>query len=142
VWSWPLTNAGIDEQVQPSIALGKDTVVFSLVPRQAGRLIVETPLTTGVQLTKFEEPLAGAATLDVAGLIDAIEPWVVYIARIQSGAFLVESDENVVQEKDIVEHAKVVLEAARSLRVATAETTTRPEATVTHWRNIIRDVAR
>lgn len=142
VWSWPLTNAGIDEQVQPSIALGKDTVVFSLVPRQAGRLIVETPLTTGVQLTKFEEPLAEAATLDVAGLIDAIEPWVVYIARIQSGAFLVESDENVVQEKDIVEHAKVVLEAARSLRVATAETTTRPEATVTHWRNIIRDVAR
>jgi hypothetical protein len=26
------------------------------------------------------------------------------------------------------------------LRVATAETAVKPEATVTHWRNIIRDI--
>jgi hypothetical protein len=151
VWSWPLTKAGIDEQVQPSIALGKDTVVFSLVPRQAGRLIVESPLETGSRVAAFEEPLAAAATLDVAGLIDAIEPWVVYLLRYaaewEGGGNLasdqvLDADAGDAKTKDILEHAKVVLEAARSLRVATAETMTKPEATVTHWRNVIRDMAR
>lgn len=149
VWSWSLAKTGLDEQVQPAIALGKDAAVLSLVPKQAGRLIVETPLTTGAQLTKFEEPLAGAATLDVAGLIEALEPWVVYGARyvaVQQREGSVDADltldaaaENE-QVKEILEQVRGVLEAAKSLRVATAETAVKPDATVTHWRNIIRDL--
>ncbi len=149
VWSWPLEKTGLDEQVQPAIALGKDAAVLSLVPKQAGRLIVETPLTTGAQLTKFEEPLAGAATLDVAGLIEALEPWVIYAARyaaVQGREGSVDSDLTLdadvedEQAKEILAQVKVVLEAAKVLRVATAETAVKPEATVTHWRNIIRDI--
>jgi hypothetical protein len=149
VWSWSLAKTGLDEQVQPAIALGKDAAVLSLVPKQAGRLIVETPLTTGAQLTKFEEPLAGAATLDVAGLIEALEPWVVYGARyvaVQQREGSVDADltldaaaENE-QVKEILEQVRGALEAAKSLRVATAETAVKPDATVTHWRNIIRDM--
>jgi hypothetical protein len=149
VWSWPLEKTGLDEQVQPAIALGKDAAVLSLVPKQAGRLIVETPLTTGAQLTKFEEPLAGAAALDVAGLIEALEPWVIYGARyaavqgregsVDSGLTL-DADVEDGQAKEILAQVKVVLEAAKALRVATAETAVKPEATVTHWRNIIRDI--
>ncbi len=149
VWSWPLEKTGLDEQVQPAIALGKDAAVLSLVPKQAGRLIVETPLTTGATLTKFEEPLAGAATLDVAGLIEALEPWVIYAARyaaVQGREGSVDSDLTLdadvedEQAKEILAQVKVVLEAAKVLRVATAETAVKPEATVTHWRNIIRDI--
>jgi hypothetical protein len=149
VWSWSLEKTGLDEQVQPAIALGKDTAVLSLVPKQAGRLIVETPLTTGAQLTKFEEPLAGAATLDVAGLIEALEPWVIYAARYAAvqgregsvGSDLtLDADVEDDQAKEILAQVKVVLEAAKSLRVATAETATKPDATVTHWRNVIRDM--
>ena len=149
VWSWSLEKTGLDEQVQPAIALGKDAAVLSLVPKQAGRLIVETPLTTGAQLTKFEEPLAGAATLDVAGLIEDLEPWVVYGARyvaVQQREGSVDADltldadaENE-QVKEILEQVRGVLEAAKSLRVATAETAVKPDATVTHWRNVIRDM--
>ena len=151
VWSWSLEKTGLDEQVQPAIALGKDVAVLSLVPKQAGRLIVETPLTTGAQLTKFEEPLAGAATLDVAGLIEALEPWVIYAARyaaVQGREGSVDSDLTLDadveddQAKEILTQVKVVLEAAKSLRVATAETATKPDATVTHWRNVIRDMPR
>ncbi len=151
VWSWPLEKSGLDEQLQPAIALGKDSAVLSLVPKQAGRLIVETPLTTGAQLTKFEEPLAAAATLDVAGLIDAIQPWVVYRARyvaVQQQEGSVDADDTLDADteddrvKKILGQVQTVLEAAKSLRVATAETAVKPEATVTHWRNIIRDMPR
>lgn len=151
VWSWSLEKSGLDEQLQPAIALGKDSAVLSLVPKQAGRLIVETPLTTGAQLTKFEEPLAVAATLDVAGLIEAIQPWVIYVARyvaVQQQEGSVDADDTLDADteddriKEILGQVQTVLEAAKSLRVATAETAVKPEATVTHWRNIIRDMPR
>jgi len=34
----------------------------------------------------------------------------------------------------------VVCEAIKSLRAAVAETSVKPDATVTHWRNVIRDM--
>jgi hypothetical protein len=151
VWSWSLEKSGLDEQLRPAIALGKDAAVLSLVPKQAGRLIVATPLKTGEQLTKFAEPLAGAATLDVAGLIEVLEPWVVYVARyvaVQQREGSVDADLTLdagaedQQVTEILEQVRGVLEAAKSLRVATAETAVKPDATVTHWRNVIRDMPR
>lgn len=149
VWSWPLSKSGVDDQVRPSVALGRDAAVFSLVLKQAGRLIVETPLETGSQLTRFDEPLASAAALDFAGLVDAVEPWVVYLARYaavrrQDGSIdpdrTLDADAEDDQVREVLGQVKVVLEAARSLRAATAETVTKPDATVTHWRNVIRDM--
>jgi hypothetical protein len=146
-----LEKSGLDEQLRPAIALGKDAAVLSLVPKQAGRLIVATPLKTGEQLTKFAEPLAGAATLDVAGLIEVLEPWVVYVARyvaVQQREGSVDADLTLdagaedQQVTEILEQVRGVLEAAKSLRVATAETAVKPDATVTHWRNVIRDMPR
>lgn len=148
VWSWPLAKSGLDDQVRPSIALGKNTAVLSLVPKQAGRMIVEAPLETGSQLTRFEEPLAAAAALDVAGLIEVIEPWVVYLARYGSvqqregnvdRESVLNADAEDQQVKEVLGQVKVVLEAAKSLRAATAETAIKPDAAVTHWRNVIRD---
>ena len=43
------------------------------------------------------------------------------------------------QAKDALQHAVVVFEALKTLRVAVAETVIGTDATVTHWRNIIRD---
>lgn len=149
MWSWSLDKTGLDEQVRPAIALGKDTAVLSLVPKQAGRLIVATPLKTGEQLTKFEEPLASAAALDVAGLIETFEPWVIYLARyvaVQQRAGSVDADLTLdgttdnEREKEMLAQVRSVLAAAKSLRVATAETSVKPDATVTHWRNVIRDM--
>jgi len=149
LWSYPLTNSGLDEKVQPSIGVGENAAVLSLVPKQAGRLLVKTRLETGSQLGKFEEPLVGAAALDVAGLIDAIQPWVVYLTRygcvqdregnVDPESELGPDDENE-QAKDALAQAKVVFEAIKTLRVAVAETAMQSDAMVTHWRNVIRDM--
>ena len=151
VWSFALPGAGIDDQIQPAIGIGDEAAVFSLLPKQAGRLLVTTPLETGAQFTKFEEPLAQAAALDVAGLIDVLEPWLVYMARFGcvqqregevSGTLELSADDENDQARDVLQQVKVVLEALRSIRVAVAETSVKPDATVTHWRNVIRDMPR
>ena len=149
LWSYPLANSGLDEKVQPSIGVGESAAVLSLVPKQAGRLLLKTRLETGSQLAKFEEPLVGAAALDFAGLIDAIQPWVVYLTRygcvqqregnVDPESELGPDDENE-QAKDALAQAKVVFEVIKSLRVAVAETAMESDAMVTHWRNVIRDM--
>ena len=149
LWSYPLTNSGLDEKVQPSIGVSDTAAVLSLIPKQAGRLLLKTRLETGSQLSKFEEPLVGAAALDFAGLVDAIQPWVVYLTRygcaqqrdgtVDPESELGPDDENE-QAKDALSQAKVVFEVIKSLRVAVAETATQSDAMVTHWRNVIRDM--
>lgn len=149
LWSYPLANSGLDEKVQPSIGVGESAAVLSLVPKQAGRLLLKTRLETGSRLAKFEEPLVGAAALDWAGLIDAIQPWAVYFTRyycvqqrdgnVDQESELGPDDENE-QAKDALAQAKVVFEVIKSLRVAVAETAMESDAMVTHWRNVIRDM--
>lgn len=149
IWSWSLDRSRVDEQVRPAIGVGEDVVVFSLVPKQAARMIAEGRLETGSQLSTFEEPLAGAAALDFAGLIDVLQPWIVYATRygcVQEREGAVEADEELSAEdeneqaQEILAHVNVVLEACKSLRVAVAETAVKDDVLVTHWRNVIRDM--
>lgn len=151
VWSFALPGNAIDDQIQPAIGIGDEAAVFSLLPKQAGRMLASTSLETGAQLTKFEEPLAQAAALDVAGFIDVLEPWLVYVARFGcvqqregevSAELELSADDENEQARDVLSQVKVVLEALRSIRVAVAETSVKPDATVTHWRNVIRDMPR
>jgi hypothetical protein len=148
LWSWKLDKSRLDDQIRPAIGVGEKAVVFSLVPTQAGRMLVESRLETGSQLTRFDEPLAGAAAVDFAGLVDALQPWIVYLTRygcvqerdgvVDPDGELTADDENE-QAKEVLEHASVVLEAIKSLRAAVAESSFRDDALVTHWRNVIRD---
>lgn len=149
IWSWKLGKAGLDDQVRPSIAVGEEAAVITLVPKQAERMIVESKLETGSQVTAFDDPLASALAVDVAGFVEALQPWVVYATRygcvqardgsVDPEIVLDASTENP-QAKDALEQAKTVFEALECLRVGVAESRVTPEATVTHWRNVIRDV--
>ena len=149
VWSFAIPDAGLDKELAPAVAVGDKAAVFSLVPAQAGRMLVQQKLETGAALATFEEPLAGAAAVDVPALIDVIEPWIVYFTRygcvqqrdgeVDPDVELSQAAEND-QASEALEHVKVVLEAARCLKLAVAETVPRAGATVTHWRNLIRDL--
>ena len=149
VWSFALPESGLDEQVRPAIGVGEDAAVFSLAPKQAARLLGAAKLETGSQLSAFEEPLATAAAVDIAGLVDAVEPWIVYLTRYgcamqREGAVDAESelraDDETEQARDALKNVDVVLEVAKCLRAAVAESSFREGAFVTHWRNIIRDL--
>jgi len=149
VWAFPLDEAGVDPQVQPAIGVGEDAAVLALVPKHASRLLATTPIETAATISRFAEPLAAAAALDFAGVIDALEPWVVYLTRygcVQQAAGEVDPEARLTEEDETVEAAealdqiRVVLDVARCLKEAAAETTLRDGARVTHWRNVIRDL--
>lgn len=149
VWSFAIPDAGLDDAIAPAIAVGDKAAVFSLVPAQAGRMLVERKLETGSGLATFQGPLAGVAAVDFPAVVDLLEPWIVYFTRygsvqqrdgeVEADAKLSKADEND-QAAEAIEHVRVVLEAARCLRSAAAETAPRDGATVTHWRNLIRDL--
>jgi hypothetical protein len=149
VWSWKLAGTRLDDQIRPSIGLGEKAVVFSFVPKQAGRMLPESRLETGSQLTRFAEPLATGSALDFAGLVDVLGPWVTYATRYgcvqtRDGAVDPDAELSAADETDEAKEAlaqvKVVLEVLKSLRAAVAETSQRDDAYVTHWRNVIRDM--
>ena len=149
MWAFGLGDSGIDDQIRPSIAISDSAAVFSLAPAQAGRMLVAKKQTTGAPLSAFDGPLATSAALDVAGLVDLVEPWILYAVRVGvlqqrngfvDGSTVIGPDIDDGQVKDIVETTGVLLDALRCIRLAVAETTTRSDATVTHWRNMIRDL--
>ena len=150
VWSFAMPDSGISEQIRPSIGVGEKAAVFSLAPNQAARMLVANKLETGSGLSTFEEPLAAAAAVDFAGLVDAFAPWFTYGARYacvsdrESGQVdpdeeLAADDENE-QAKEVLQHAAVVIEAIKCFRAAVAEKSLVDDASVTHWRNVIRDL--
>ena len=149
VWSFAVPASRLDEQVRPAIGFGDEVAVFSLAPKQAARLLESAKLETGSQLAAFEEPLAGAAAVDVAGIVDTVKPWLVYLTRYgcvrqREGAVEAEAemtaDDETDEARDALKSVDVVLEVAKCLRAAVADTTVRDGALVTRWRNVIRDL--
>ena len=150
LWNFALPESGLDEQIQMSIGVGEKAAVFSLMPEQAARLLTGEPLKTASSLSSFDKPLAAAAALDWVGLIDAIEPWVVFGARCgvvkNKGERLdpdstigadVETDET---KKDLAQVA-TILDVLRCLKAAVAETSVEGEVTITRWQNQIEDLS-
>jgi hypothetical protein len=89
------------------------------------------------------------AAVDFPALVDAIEPWVVYLTRYGSvqqeegwvdDETTLSADDETEEASEALEHVSVVLEVARCLRAAVVEAEVRDDATVTHWQNEIRDL--
>ena len=149
VWSFPLTHAGLAEEIAPAIGLGKDVAVFSLVPDQAGRLLTASDLETASSLGGFEGPRATAAAADISALIDIIEANLVYGARysaVQMREGMVDAEDELSESDEspmispFFEQFQVVLEACRCLKAAVAEQTVEAGVTITRWENLIEDM--
>jgi hypothetical protein len=149
VWSFPLDKTGLDNQIQPAIVVGDDLAAFTLVPGQASRLLAKKPVVTAAPLAAFGEPAAGAAAIEWSRLVDAIEPWLVYLTRYGSvqqregdvdPSLELTAGTETPEVSEALEHVRVVLEVARCLRAAAATTTENSGALVTHWQNEIRDL--
>jgi hypothetical protein len=149
LWTFALPAAGLDDQIEPSIGIGEDVAVFSLLPKQAARMLLRKPQETGATVGNFGEPLAVAVAADGPGLVDLLEPWVEYAVRVgvlQQRNGFVDSDTTIGPDGDddrmreILRHTAVAFEVLRCIRVTVAEATTRSDATVVHWKNVIRDL--
>jgi hypothetical protein len=149
VWSFNVSDSGIDKQIAPSIGVGDSSAVFALVSSHAERLLAPAPLKTGGKLATFAEPRAAASAVDFPAVVDMIEPWVIYFTRygcVMADEGEVDSerrlsaDDETEEAADALTHVRVVLEVARCLRSAVSEMTIEEGAVVTHWQNHIEDL--
>ena len=79
-------ESGLDVQLAPNAGLSTSVMVTSLLPKFTARLMAETSLKGEGPLAKYDRPLAAAAHLDFAGLIEALEPWIDYGMALGLGA--------------------------------------------------------
>jgi hypothetical protein len=63
------------ERVAPNLALSRDFAVMSWLPLYSQRLLTSEPLQVDGGPADADRPLAAAAYLNIAGIIDAVEPW-------------------------------------------------------------------
>jgi hypothetical protein len=134
VYSYPLpAEAGFDERLAPAAGLSKNWLTLALSPEQAARLLQPAPLQgTGKMLEVGKRPLASAAYLNWAGLVDAAAPWVDYALL----AGQVDPDGS----KDVRGQVRTVMEVLKTVRSVTSITYAEGKAMVTHGRVVIRDI--
>jgi len=148
VWTFAVPAAGLDAAVAPAIGVGDKAAVFSLVPRQADRLLAAARLQTSPG-ENFGEPLASAGVVDIAGMLEALRPWIVYGARYASVAQRdghvsadteLQAEDETPQAREVVEAMSGILDACQCLRSAVRETIVKDDVLVTDWRAVVRDM--
>ena len=78
MFSYPWEEMEFHEEINPNAIVSDEWLVLSLSPEHSQRMLEERPLPETPPLARRDEPLAGVVYIDVAGSIDAIEPWVEY----------------------------------------------------------------
>jgi hypothetical protein len=66
------------EGFEPQVIVSNDTVVVGYSARQALDLIQEKPLATRPAWLSPEMPVAGVSLVDMAGMVNAVSPWLEY----------------------------------------------------------------
>jgi len=129
---------GLDKRILPNAGLSANVAVVSMTSKHSQRLLTSTPPTVGEQSFPTEQPLAGAGFFNVAGLIDALTPWVdlgVHAAVEQSG------DPNNPMAASVLDQAHTVLSIVKVVRSVVVRNSIEGKAQVQHVELEIRDVA-
>ncbi len=82
IYYYPLPpEAGADPQLTPNIGVGKRVAVLSLTQSATTRILESTPFVGKGPLADTKRPLGAASYVDVAGLLEAVGPWIDYGVR-------------------------------------------------------------
>lgn len=128
---------GLDEKIVPNFGLSETVAVLSASHDHTRRLLRATPLEVGGVLAESDRPLAMAAVLDWAALIDAVTPWVDLVVEMTAAA---PPGGDPAQPDSIRSQVHTVLEVLKVLRSVTSESYFEDGALVTHTLTRIRDV--
>jgi hypothetical protein len=121
---------GVDTQIAPNAALSKEVLALTLVPKFGLRLLKKTPLQAQGPLAARERPLASATYFNLAGFVQAIEPWIEYGSDHAPLEDLAEQGEITTQE--VKDGTKAILDLLKCLRTMSSVSYFENEALVTH----------
>ena len=139
LYAFPLPKEwGLDKRILPNAGLSANAAVVAMTSKHSQRLLTATPPSVGEQSISTEQPLAGAGFLDVAGLIDALTPWVdrgVRVVAQQSG------DPNSPMAASFLDQAHTFLSIVKVVRNVVVRSSIEGDALVQHVELEIRNVA-
>ena len=140
-YSYPLPESwGVDPQVNPTAGLSNDVAVVALSTQHAARLLASQPLKVDSgPLADRSKPLAGAAYINWAGLVDAVAPWVEFgvdkYLESQAGGPVPAGNRAAVQSQ-----VRTVLDVLKCFRGMTSATYMQDGVQVTHHESVFRDL--
>jgi len=83
VYSYPFPRDwAVDGQLAPGCGLSQHLAALTIAPKQSAELLESVPLEIEGPAGETKRPLASAAYLDWAGVIEAITPWIDYSANV------------------------------------------------------------
>jgi hypothetical protein len=141
LFTYPLPEKwGVDKQVLPNAGLSDKVAVLTLSRDHSRRLLAEKPPTVAGRSLPADRPLAGAAVIDVAALIDVVTPWIdlgVHTATEKASG----GDGGEGKAAMILDQVHTVLDVLKVVRNVTVQTYVEGDALVSHAEIEIRDVA-
>ena len=140
LYSYPLPEEwGLDPQVAPTAGLTDDAAVLTLSASHAERLLTPKPLKVdGGPLADRKRPLAGAALIDWAGVVNALTPW----AELAANDVLDRQGADVPAKarEGVLRQVRTALTVLKCWRGSTAATYLEDGVLVTHHESVFRDL--
>lgn len=138
-YHWPILSAGPDGVVQPNLGLSDQIAAVSLSLKHTERLLKPTPMPSQ------DRPLAqrnlfGAVSVDIAGLIGAVRPWIERFAVPRAVANVPPDAPKGLTASEIPGQVKTLLDVMQCLRSIRSVSFREGDANVTRTEAIIRDL--
>jgi hypothetical protein len=135
MYAYPLPEPwGVDPQILPNAGLSEHVAVLSLSRGHTARLLQTAAANVGGRTLPVDRPLAAAGAIDIAGLIDAVIPWVDFAFDKAAG------EESSGQIETIRQQVRTVLDVLKVFRTVSFEVYREGGALVTHSRADVKDV--
>jgi hypothetical protein len=135
IFFYPLPEQlGLDKQLLPNAGVNEKVAVLTLSEGHSERLLTATPLkANGGPLADLKRPLAGAAFVNYAGLVDLLAGWAEAAANFVP-------DQGEVKVADVLEQARIVFDVLKVFRSYSSATYFQDGALVTHSEVVITDL--
>ncbi len=121
---------GLDKQISPNAGLSNDVLVLSLTPKTTVRLLGKQPHQGGGVIARHQGTAGAAMQFSLAGLIEAVAPWVDYGAKF--------AGEEV--EEAVLDQVHTGLEIAKCLHDVSTITYQEDGVWVTHFELHLEDL--
>ena len=130
----------VDAQLAPCVGLNPHVAVLSTVPKYTAELLTKTPFDGEGPAADSQRPLASAAYLDWAGLVEAATPWVEYGIRRAHDAQAEGAGQGGDDLKSTLSQVRGTLEVLKVLRTVSSATYVEGRSMVTHTEVHIQDL--
>jgi hypothetical protein len=148
IYSYPLPRElGVDGQLAPGAGLGPNVAVLTISPQHTAELLNSVPFEAEGPAGDAKRPLAAAAFVDWAGLVEAGTPWIEYGVRTAyakthqgEGTGLNFTDRDSDELKKTLAQVRSFLEILKVMRTVSSATYVEGKTFVTHTEVHIRDL--